>query len=103
MAKLHEMGGGGGMHAQADNESPQNAHKTHTTLGFHALKEEMHKQTDVKKKKRRKRGGVTAAALLAGSLRPPRTSWDSRWAPSFCKAFWELSGTQNESKIGGVK
>lgn len=43
MAKLHEMGGGGGMHAQADNESPQNAHKTHTTLGFHALKEEMHK------------------------------------------------------------
>lgn len=89
--------GGGGTHAQADNESPQNAHKAHTTLGFHALKKEMHKQTDVKKKKKKKgrsHSSVAADGLFASFL----SKLGRRWAPSLqgiLGAFGDTEGVKN--------
>lgn len=96
MAKLHEMCGGA-MHKQTMSHLKKHT-DSHNT-GFSCYKEKIHKQTDVRRKERKGRSHSNQRCCGRGFYCPPSTSWDIGGRP-VCKAFWELSGTQNESKIG---
>lgn len=101
MAKLHEMRWGG--HAQADNESPQESTQELTqTLGFHARRNKMHKQTDVKRKRKgRGEEPQQPAVLRTGLLCPPSNKLGHRWAAQFARHSGSFRGHRMKSKIGG--
>lgn len=102
MAKLHEMRWGA-MHKQTMSHQSRRTQELTQTLGFHARRNKMHKQTDVKRK-RKGRGGVAATGGAADRafMSSVKQAGTSLGCP-VCKAFWELSGTQNEVKNRGRK